>query len=186
MVAKAFDDQLQAGWLDTRSWGWFVGIGVVLALLGPFASANLLLAAIAATYIVGAAMFAGGILMLVSAFRVRRWAWAAFWALSGLLYLAAAVTVLYDPLFAARLIVLMLVISMGASGLVRITLALRGRTHGWGWMLASGLISVAAAVLIALGWPTDAIWVLGFILAVDLFFQGITLMGIGFALKRRR
>jgi uncharacterized membrane protein HdeD (DUF308 family) len=186
MATNAFEAQLRVRWLDTESWGWFVGIGAALGLLGLVASANLLLAAIAATYVVGAAMFAGGILMLVHAFGVRRWGWAAFWTLSGLLYLAAAAVVLYEPLFAARLIVLVLAASVGASGFVRIGIALVARAHGWGWMLASGLISIAAAVLIAIGWPANAIWVLGFILAIDLLFQGTMLMFIGFTLKSRR
>ena len=81
---------------------------------------------------------------------------------------------------------LVLAASVGASGFVRIGIALGARAHGWGWMLASGLISIAAAVLIAIGWPANAIWVLGFILAIDLLFQGTMLMFIGFTLKSRR
>ncbi|MDF0488368.1 DUF308 domain-containing protein [Sphingomonas sp. H39-1-10] len=186
MATHAFEAQLRVKSLDTESWGWFVGTGAALALLGFIASANLLLAAIAATYVVGAAMFAGGILMLVHAFGVRRWGWAAFWALSGLLYLSAAAAVLYQPLLAAGLIVLVLAASIGASGLVRVGVALGARGHGWGWMLASGLISIAAAVLIAIGWPANAIWVLGFILAIDLLFQGSMLMLVGFTLRSQR
>lgn len=195
MATNAFEAQARIRWLDTESWGWFVRIGAVLALLGLVASANLLLAAtaatyvvaaIAATYVVGAAMFAGGVLILVHAFGVRRWDWAAFWALSGLFYLAAAAAVLYEPLLAARLIVLVLAAAVGASGLVRVAVALGARAPGWGWMLASGLISIAAAVLIAIGWRTNAIWELGLILAIDLLFQGAMLMFIGFTLKGRR
>lgn len=186
MTANTFKAQVRVRWLDTESWSWFVGIGAALALLGLLASANLLLTAIAATYVLGAAMFAGGILMLVHGFGVRRWGWAVFWALSALLYLAAAAAVLKEPLLAASVIVLILAASVGASGLVRIVVAVGARTHGWGWMLASGLISVAAAFLIAIGWPANAVWVLGFILAFDLVFQGTMLMLVGFTLKGQR
>jgi uncharacterized membrane protein HdeD (DUF308 family) len=55
-----------------RAWGWFVGVGVVLAMLGALASANLMFATLAATITVGVMMFAGGVFQLVHAFGVRR------------------------------------------------------------------------------------------------------------------
>ena len=169
--------------IETRAWGWFVGVGAALALLGLIASTNLIFATMVATYVVGATMFAGGIVQLVHAFGVRRRGWIAFWIVSGLLYLTAAASVIYDPLFAASLLTLFLAISLGASGLARIGIALGWRGHGWGWMLASGIVSIAAALVVALGWPINAVWILGLVLAVDLSFQGIMLMLIGFTLR---
>lgn len=169
--------------METGLWGWFAGLGAALMLLGFIASANLILATLAATYAVGALMFAGGILQLVHAFAVRRWAWSAFWTLSGLLYLAAAAVVLYDPLFAARLLTLLLAVALGASGVVRAGIAIAWRGYGWGWMLMSGLISCALAAMIANSWPANVLWLLGLVLAVDLMVQGVMLMLIGFTLR---
>lgn len=167
------------------AWGWFVGLGAVLAALGFIASANLVLATVAAIYLVGAVMLAGGVVMLVHAFGVRRWQWVAFWTVAGLLYLVAAVLVIYDPLFAAQWLTLLMGLFLGASGIVRTFVALRWRGSGWGWMLASGLASIILAVLIILGWPFNILWVLGLILAIDLLFQGLMLMLIGFSLRSR-
>jgi uncharacterized membrane protein HdeD (DUF308 family) len=170
----------------TRIWGWFVGVGAALAFLGGLASADLFLATIATTFVVGGLMFAGGILQIIHAFGVRRLGWALFWLLSGLLYLAAAASVLHDPLFAAGLLTLFLGVMLGASGLARMVIALRWRGQGWGWMLASGLASIGVAVVIVIGWPVSAIWTLGLLLAVDLLFQGAMLMLTGFALRAAR
>jgi uncharacterized membrane protein HdeD (DUF308 family) len=167
-------------------WGWFVGIGATIAMLGLVASANLMMAAIAATYFIGALMFAGGILQLVHAFGVRRWKRAALWTLSGILYLGAAGIVLREPVYAAGFLTLFLAVALGASGITRALYALGHHHRGWGWLLASGLISVGAAIVIGMGWPLNAVWVLGMLLAVDLLFQGTMLMFVGFSLKSAR
>ncbi len=170
---------------DIQAWGWFTGLGAALAVLGVIASANLILATMAATFAAGAAMFAGGILQLAHALAVRRWNWATIWTLSGLLYLGAAASLLYDPWFAAGLLTLILGVTLGAAGLARGIVAVGWRGSGWGWMLASSLVSIALAVLIMLGWPGDALWVLGFVLAVDLIVQGIALTLVGLMLRAR-
>ncbi|WP_432653876.1 HdeD family acid-resistance protein [Sphingobium nicotianae] len=166
-------------------WGWFVGIGAALAALGFIASANLFLATMAATYIAGSMMFAGGILQLVHAVGVRRWTWVALWTLSGLLYLSASVAVLYNPAFAASLLTLLLGYALGASGLVRSVVSIGWRGNGWGWLLLSGLISLSVAAIILFGWPANSFWVLGMFLAIDLLMQGVMLMSVGFALRPR-
>jgi len=168
---------------DTRLWQWCVGIGAGLAMLGMIASANLIVAAITATYLAGVLMFAGGILQLVHAFSVRRWQRVALWTASGLLYLLAAIIVLYEPFFAASMLTLLLAAALAASGVMRIVHALAHRPRGWGWLCASGVLSTVVGVIISIGWPISAVWVLGLFLAVDLLFQGVMLTLVGFALK---
>ncbi|CAN5125912.1 HdeD family acid-resistance protein [soil metagenome] len=168
---------------ERGAWVWFVGIGAALTLLGCIASADLFLSTIATAYFIGALMFAGGVLQLVHAFAVRHWRRAALWALCGVLYLAAAGAVLDDPLFAAALITALFAVSLAASGLMRAVFALGWRGQGWRWMLLSGIVSIAAAAVIAIGWPIDAIWLLGLLLSLDLLFQGIMMMLLGLALR---
>lgn len=171
---------------DTASkpqlWGIFVGIGTTLALLGLLASANLLLSTILATYVVGAAMFAGGVLQLFHAFGVRRLSSALLWGLAGLFYFVAAGIMIADPLLGASFLTMFIGFALAASGLARLILAFRHR-EGRAWMALSAVFSIAAATLIALGWPWNSLWILGFILAIDLLFQGVMLMLFGFELR---
>lgn len=162
---------------------WFFGIGAALVMLGFIASANLMLAAIAGVYVLAAAMFSGGLLMFLHGFGIRRWNWAALWILCGLLYAAAAAAVLYYPIRAANYLALGFVVLFAAIGIMRVIAALAQRRHGWGWLLVSGLFSIAAAFFIGAGWPADAIWVLGVIVAVDLLVQGAMLMLISVTLR---
>jgi uncharacterized membrane protein HdeD (DUF308 family) len=51
-------------------------------------------------------------------------------------------------------------------------------------MVLSGLVTLLAGVIIALGWPINSLWVLGMFLAIDLVFQGWATIALGLALKR--
>jgi uncharacterized membrane protein HdeD (DUF308 family) len=48
----------------------------------------------------------------------------------------------------------------------------------------SGLITLLAGIVLAIGWPFNTLWVLGFVLAIDLTMQGAALVAFGFGLKR--
>jgi len=161
----------------------FVALGVVFALLGSLALANLLSATVAVTLMVGFMMATAGILQLVHAFAVRRWQWCVLWGLGGLLYLAAAIALLVHPLLGALVLTLCLAIGLGMSGTIRILISLATPNRGRGWMLISGIASVAAAAMVGLGWPASALWALGLILAIDLLFQGVMLILIGFGIR---
>ncbi|CAN5410253.1 HdeD family acid-resistance protein [soil metagenome] len=161
-------------------WRWFAGLGAALILLGICASANLFLATVATIYYVGALMLFGGILHIFHAAGTRKWG---AWLLGGILYLLAGLAVFNDPLFAAAMLTLLLAVALGLSGLARLWFGMRTDLAGRGWMVASGVASIAAAALIAIGWPVNAIWILGFVLAIDLMFQGVALLATGLAMR---
>jgi len=163
-------------------WRTFVGIGAALALLGILASVNLLLTTILATYIVGAAMFAGGVFQLFHTFRVRRFSSGVLWGLAALLYLFTASIMIVDPLLGATVLTVFIGITLAASGIARLVLAFRHR-EGRAWMILSGVISIVAAVLVAVSWPWSSLWLLGMVLAIDLISQGVMLMLFGFSLR---
>jgi uncharacterized membrane protein HdeD (DUF308 family) len=174
-------------WADSpdrrRAWGWFVGIGLALLLLGLCASVNLFVATVATTYYVGALMLVGGVLQIAHALSAAKWGRAAFWFLGGLLYLLAGLAVFLNPLFAAALLTLMLAVSLGLSGAMRLWIALGAGARGRGWMIASAVASMATALIIAIGWPVNSIWVLGLVLSIDLMFQGVALLTVGWSMK---
>ncbi|RUW62503.1 DUF308 domain-containing protein, partial [Mesorhizobium sp. M4B.F.Ca.ET.049.02.1.2] len=80
---------------------------------------------------------------------------------------------------------LLLAASLVASGVLRAWVGFRHRPEkGWGWLVAAGVISALAGLVIAMGWPVNSLWVLGLFLAIDLVFQGWSFIAIGLALKR--
>jgi uncharacterized membrane protein HdeD (DUF308 family) len=168
-------------------WGWFVALGVALLVLGILALGNLLVATLTSVFFVGIMMILGAIAQVIHAFRMKGWGGFFYWLLGGLLYGAAGVIAFTDPALAAVALTLVLAVALIASGILRIWMGVRLRpAPGWGWVVASGVVSALAGVVFALGWPLNSLWLLGLILAIDLTFQGVSAIAFGFALKAGR
>jgi uncharacterized membrane protein HdeD (DUF308 family) len=46
------------------------------------------------------------------------------------------------------------------------------RFHGWGWVLANGIVTLILGVLIWREWPESALWVIGMFVGIDMLFAG--------------
>ena len=52
-------------------------------------------------------------------------------------------------------------------------MALRLKPHnGWGWVLVSGLVAIAAGALIALKLPSSATFTIGLLIGIKMIFAG--------------
>lgn len=166
-------------------WGWFVALGLLLLICSLIAFANLFVATVVSVYYVGMLMLAGGIVYLVHAFQVRGWDQILSWALSGVLYTVAGICAFINPVLASAALTLMLAIALVVAGVFRIWVGRRLKpVKGWGWVLVSGIVTMLAGFVVALGWPVNSLWILGLFLAIDLFFQGWTLLAFGLGLRR--
>ena len=182
----AISDQIPTGDAAVRSkWGWFVVLGIVVLALGIIAAGSLLIATAASVLFVGAMMIAAGVVEIIHAFGVKTWGKFILWLLSGLLYIVAGYLAFANPLLAATVLTLFLAISLIASGLVRIWIGFTSQSlEGWGWVVAAGVVTTLAGLVIFSGWPVNSLWILGLFLAIDLIFQGITYIAFGFGLRR--
>ena len=168
-----------------NKWGWFVALGILLLICGGIALGNLFLATVASVYYVGMLMLIGGIVHLAHAFQVRGWEHILFWVLSGLLYTIAGVLAFANPLLASEALTLFLAIALLIAGTFRVWVGRKLKPErGWVWIVISGLATAAAGIAIAVGWPVNSLWILGLFLALDLIFQGWTLVAFGLVLRR--
>jgi len=166
-------------------WVWFAGLGILLMICGVIAFANLFVATVVSVYYVGMLMLAGGIVYLVHAFQVRGWDHILFWVLSGILYVLAGLFAFMNPILASAALTLFLAVALVIAGVFRAFIGRRMKpVKGWGWIVASGVITALAGFVIALGWPVNSLWILGLFLAADLLLQGSTMLAFGLALRR--
>jgi len=167
-----------------KRWGWFVGLGILLLLVGGVAIGNLLLATVASVYLVGFMMLVAGGFQIAQSFGVKDWGGFFWWLLSGLLYAAAGVVAYLNPLLASAVLTLLLAAGLLASGALRAWVGYQHRSNRRsGWIIASGVLTALTGLIIAIGWPVNSLWVLGMFLAIDLIFQGWTLIALGLAFK---
>jgi uncharacterized membrane protein HdeD (DUF308 family) len=168
-----------------RHWGWFLTLGALLVLAGVAAIAFPFLSTIAAKIAIGWIFLIAGVLELIHAFNVKRWA-GFFWnLLIGLLYVAAGGWLAFFPLTGIVTLTIVLAALFIAEGIVELIMGFRLRPHdGWGWVAFSGLAAIAAGLLIALSLPESAVWALGLLAGINLLLSGWSFIALALSGKR--
>jgi uncharacterized membrane protein HdeD (DUF308 family) len=168
-----------------RHWGWFLALGILLVLVGMAAIAFPFLSTIAAKVAIGWIFLIAGIFELIHAFSVKRWA-GFFWTLLiGLLYIAAGIWLAFFPLTGILTLTIVIAALFIAEGIMEFIMGFRMRPHeGWGWVVFSGLVAVAAGLLIALSLPESAVWALGLLAGINLLFSGWSFIYLALGGKR--
>lgn len=168
-------------------WGLFVALGGSLVFVGLIAFSHLFISTAASVYYVGAMMLLGGIMQIVHAFGLQTWSRFLFWLLSGLLYAVAGLIAFVNPLAASAIMTLMLAMTLIVSGALRVLTGFEAKpANVWGWIVAAGIVTILAGILVVLGWPGSSLWVLGLLLAMDLTLQGLACIAFGLTLREAR
>jgi len=169
----------------TPKWGWFVALGIVLILVGFFASIDVVAFTIASVIFIGAMMLVGGIFQIIHAFMTKTWGSFALNLLMGIIYVIGGFLIMSEPVQGSLVITLFLIAALVVGGIVRMLVAFQHKEmQGWGLMAISGLISLILAVMLFMSFPGSGLWVLGTLIAVELLIQGVTWLQFGISLRR--
>ena len=168
-------------------WVLFLVEGVVLLVLGATAVVLPAIATLAVTVLFGWLFLVSGIVGLVTSFWMRQ-APGFWWSLlSAVLGIVVGAMLLGSPLTGAFSLTLVLIAFFLIEGAVSIMFALdhkRELSGQWGWMLMSGIVDLALAVMIFAGLPSTAAWALGLLVGINMIFGGTAL--IAMALHARK
>jgi uncharacterized membrane protein HdeD (DUF308 family) len=183
-TASAFGLGPAAGLAPLRGkWGWIVALGVVYLVAGVIALGSVVMATIASVWLVGIMMLLAGVFEVIHSFQIKTWGRFLFWLALGVLYISAGFVAFDNPLLTAVWLTLILGAALVASGIMRIVLGfnMKGGTP-WGWVVASGVITLLLGIIILIHWPVSSLYVLGIFLGVDLVFAGATWIALGLGL----
>jgi uncharacterized membrane protein HdeD (DUF308 family) len=171
----------------SRNWGWLLALGILMIVLGAVAVAAPVVATIAVQFMLGWLLVTSGIAEGIHAFMVQGWRGFLLELLSAVLYLGVGVLLLVNPMEGALALTIVLAAFLVVEGIFKIIMALRVRDHdGWGWLLASGTLSVVLGVLIWAQRPASGLWVIGLLVGIQLLFTGWSLVMLALAARRRR
>jgi uncharacterized membrane protein HdeD (DUF308 family) len=171
----------------SRNWGWLLALGILMIILGAIAIAAPAVATIAVQFMLGWLLVISGIAEGIHAFMAQGWRGFLLELLSAVLYLAVGILLLVNPLEGALALTIVLAVFLIVEGIFKIITALRVRDHdGWGWLLASGIVSVILGVLIWAEWPASGLWVIGLLVGIQLLFTGWALVMLALAARRWR
>ena len=164
---------------------WYLGLGILLVLLGIALLLTLPFATLSVVFIFGIVMMLGGILHFLMAFKLFSGGFRWLWALFGILYCVAGYYAFSTPVKAAIVLTDILAIVLIIAGVIRIANAIFFRQfQGWGWTLFSGVLTLVAGIVILTS-PDAPFWVLGMFLAIDILFQGINYLRLAAYIRRK-
>ena len=167
-----------------KGWGWLLGLGILLSVLGLLLIAAPALGTLAIDLLVGWFLIIGGIAQLIHAFMEKAWRGFLLEVASGMLYLVVGLLLLFYPMAGAQALTIFLAAFLLIEGIVRIAMALRLRpAQGWGWLLFGGIVTVILALLIWMQWPASALWVIGLLVGINLLFTGWSLTMMAIAMR---
>jgi uncharacterized membrane protein HdeD (DUF308 family) len=148
-------------------------LGIVMIIAGFVVLGDVVLVTVISTMFIGWLLIAVGAFEVIHAFWTKGWGGFLWQVLLGILYIAFGAVLVSQPVASALILTYVLGLLLLVSGIVRILL---GFSH-WkdaGWiMLLSGAFGVLAGLVILTGFPATGLWVLGFVLGVDLISHGV-------------
>lgn len=157
--------------------------GILLIALGTFAIIVPGLATLWVTTLIGVVFVVGGAIRLWRCFTARHGGSHLWHIVIALLAIVAGLILLINPMegvLTLTVVVIALFLAEGAMKLVGAFQAAQGRV----WMVVSGVVDIALAVLLWAGLPETAVWAIGLMVGISLLFTGWTAVMLSSALKR--
>ena len=167
-----------------KSWGWFLVLGVALAVLGVSCIAFDVTATFASVLVFGWLLLISGVFQLVHAFRTGTWSGTLLNLLSALFRGFTGFLLIRYPIMGAEALTVVLASFFIVAGLFRAIASAMVKLPRWGWVVFSGAITTVLGFLLLAQMPISGIWFIGFAIGVDLIFDGIATIGFAAAIHR--
>ena len=167
---------------------WFTIYGVVMALLGILAIAMPVVATLATSIFIGWLLVVGGVLGLYAVYSAGKDAPGFWWNLiTAILYLAAGIVLLGNPVTGALSLTLVLAAYLLAGGGAKLVLGFQHKREipqAWLWVLFSGLVDIVLGFLIIMGLPATAFWAIGLLVGINLLMMGVAFVVTALSCKK--
>ena len=165
-------------------WKLFLTEGIFLIILGVIAILVPHFFTVAIVVSLGWILLFGGVFLITRALLFIRMPGSGLWLFMGMLQLVIGYMFLAQPLGGVLTLTLLMTLFFALEGLAKISFALMMRPLAhWGYVLFSGLTALILAVVVWMGWPGSADWLLGLFFGINLFFGGWSLVNISLRYK---
>jgi uncharacterized membrane protein HdeD (DUF308 family) len=160
--------------------GWFIALGVVLAILGLVALWNAVDATLVTTIIVGWVLVIAGFANIIGAFMSGAgFGWRLLQGLLGILYIVVGFNIIAEPLAGTITLTVVLGAFLIADGIFRIVAVFMDRGANAVWMILLGIINIVFGLWVWTNIPISGI-VIGVFVGVQLLVAGMAWIIAGF------
>lgn len=183
-MSDFISDVLAAGFEKVRkSWGWFLVLGILLAVLGVLCIVKSQTATTFSILALGWILAISGALWLVNS--IWAWSWLGFFVylLNGIIRGVVGFLLIRHPDAGAAGVTMLVACLFIVGGLFRIAGAAAIKFPRWGWMAFAGLVAVALGVYLLATWTASSTFFVGLAIGIDLVFDGAALTGFAAAIN---
>lgn len=171
-----------------ESWGALLALGMIMIILGAVGLGMSVTFTITTVMFFGFFILLAGLTQLVHAFvsdKLKSWKSRGLYIVTAVLYTLGGLVSIFNPVLASIGLTIMLAGMFLAVGIYRIKEAIRQQNENEKWMLMmfTGVTSLVFAIVVTVGMPWTALWVIGLMVAIELAMNGALLVGI--ALEKR-
>jgi len=158
-------------------WGVPMTMGILMIVGGVLAFFAAVLTSFFSVFFLGTLLIIVGVLEIVAAFRSRRTGGQFIvYFLMGLLSVVVGALAFDRPIATLGALTLLIAGLFFAGGLFRGITALVDRYARWGWDLAYAVVAILLGVYVVVDFPFSAFWVLGTLVAAEIFARGVALV----------
>jgi uncharacterized membrane protein HdeD (DUF308 family) len=164
---------------------WSIVLSILIIAAGVLAISAPLIAGVTVTAIIGWLLLFSGLFHLAFAWRAGRPGAVVWQILLGLVYGAIGFYLLANPVAGLESLTLAIGLYLLIEGVLEFVLWSQLRAvPGRGWLMVDGVITLVLAVMIWSTWPSSAVWVVGTLVGISMFFSGITRLMLSIAARR--
>ena len=166
-------DSLTSG-MVTKNRKRLMGYGILSVIFGFIGLYMSTLMTMTTILILGIFMLITGIVFIVESFSSPDWQGKLLNLGLSVLYTAAGVVTIINPVGAAVWFTLFLAIFLAMIGVLRIIMAfqIKEQTSAWVWVAFGGTLNIVLGVLVYMGWPESGLWVIGMFISIELIIHG--------------
>jgi uncharacterized membrane protein HdeD (DUF308 family) len=164
--------------------GWSMLWGILMFICGILAISLPLASSIGIVILLAWLILFAGISHLIFAFHSHSVGGFLWQVLLALIYGAAAIYMLMNPLLGVLSLTLLLAVFLLVEGILELALYFRmRRVRNAGWVLFDGIVTLILGILIWTHWPSSAVWVIGTLVGISLIFSGISRFMLAMAVR---
>jgi len=166
-------------------WTWLLFTGIIMVILGTTA------VFIVRASTLGIAVFTGwilafiGMIEMVHAFRLRRWAGFYLHLIGSVLGILIGLIVTTNPLAGGITWRLLFASFLTAVGLVRLIAAVSLQFPYWGYAFFDGIVTFGLGILLWANWPWSGLSFIGFSVALFVVLRGLSYVMFSLAIRFR-
>lgn len=171
--------------MDKKHLSFLFFEGIVFIILGVLALTLPWFFSVAVTVVLGWILIVAGVVMGIQ--MIQRYQKPGFTSslLATILLVGIGIALIVWPVAGTEVLTILISIFFFLEGLFKIFLAVRLRKFGNPvWVMLSGILAIALAAIIWIGWPNTAHWFIGLLIGVNLLFFGFAQLGFAWHAKK--